>query len=78
MKKIGMIVPLSLGAAKKMDCIRNMLSENGLTLISSYEIRPAKLFDGGKKGADQRLNIFITMNTTGKVVLSTRVSSLSF
>lgn len=72
-KRIGMIVPLSLGAAKKMDCLRNLLLQNGLTLISSYEIRPAKLFDGGKKGADQRLNIFITMNCTEKVVMSTKV-----
>ena len=72
-KRIGMIVPLSLGAAKKMDCLRNLLLQNGLTLISSYEIRPAKLFDGGKKGADQRLNIFITMNCTEKVVMSTQV-----
>lgn len=68
-----MIVPLSLGAAKKMDCLRDLLALNGLTLISSFEIRPAKLFDGGKKGADQRLNIFITMNTNDNVVMSTQV-----
>lgn len=72
-KRIGMIVPLSFGSAKKMDCLRYLVAQNGLSLISNYEIRPAKLFDGGKKGADQRLNIFITMNTNEKIIMSTQV-----
>lgn len=72
-KRIGMIVPLSLGSAKKMDSLRRLLLHNGTTLISSFEIRPAKLFDGGKKGADQRLNIFITMSTSERNLLSTQV-----
>lgn len=70
-KHIGMIVPLSLGASKNMQPIRQMLCANKCLHMSSYEIRPAKLFDGGK-GADQRLNIFISsisnspcINTTG-------------
>ena len=72
-KRLGMIVPLSLGSAKNMDSLRKMLLNNGTTLVSSFEIRPAKLFDGGKKGADQRLNIFITFNTKDNLVLSTQV-----
>lgn len=57
-KRIGMIVPLSFGAAKNMAQLRNLFLDECL-YVSSYEIRPSKLFDGAK-GAEQRLNIFIS------------------
>lgn len=57
-KRFGMIVPLSLSSADNMSSVRDLLVENFLCYVSSYEIRPAKLFDGGG-GAEQRLNIFI-------------------
>ena len=66
-----MIVPLSFGSAKKMESIRRLFLQNTL-YISSYEIRPAKLFDGSK-GAEQRLNIFISHCSTNSIVKSTKV-----
>ena len=58
-QRIGMIVPLSLTAAKNMYSLRVLLTKQKYLSVSSYEIRPGKLFDGNK-GADQRLNIFIS------------------
>ena len=58
-QRIGMIVPLSLTAAKNMCSLRMLLTKQKYLSVSSYEIRPGKLFDGNK-GADQRLNIFIS------------------
>ena len=63
--RLGMIVPLSLSSAVKMDSIRQLLTDQKICWISSYEIRPAKLFDGGA-GAEQRLNIFITAASRSK------------
>ena len=72
-KRIGMIVPLSLSSSKGMSIIRDMLTDQTICCISTYEIRPAKLFDGGK-GAEQRLNIFIVGNKkNGNLLLSTNV-----
>lgn len=67
-KRIGMIVPLSFGAAKNMILLRNLFSD-ACIYVSSYEIRPSKLFDGAK-GAEQRLNIFIS-NEKGQSSLQT-------
>ncbi len=61
-QRIGMIVPLSFTAAKNMYSLRELMTKNKFLCISSYEIRPGKLFDGNK-GADQRLNIFISSNS---------------
>lgn len=58
LRHIGMIVPLSFTAAKNMSMLRKLYINEDRLYISSYEIRPSKLFDGGK-GADQRLNIVI-------------------
>ena len=71
-KRLGMIVPLSLTAAKNMFVLRKMLVENKYCSISSYEIRPGKLFDGAK-GAEQRLNIFISSNSNTSALYTTQV-----
>ena len=71
-KRVGMIVPLSLGAAKNMHSIRNLLTKNKFLCLSSFEIRPAKLFNGAK-GADQRLNIFISSNSDTPKLITTEV-----
>lgn len=70
--RIGMIVPLSFTAAKNMECVRSLLLKKNSLYVSSYEIRPGKLFDGGK-GADQRLNIFIAHNSKLPMVKTTEV-----
>ena len=69
---IGMIIPLSFTSAKNMLSIRNMFTEGNTIYVSSYEIRPGKLFDGGK-GADQRLNIIIAHQSDNKQVYTTEV-----
>lgn len=72
-KRIGMIVPLSFTAAKNMSTLRNLMTANKYLCISSFEIRPGKLFDGNK-GADQRLNIFISSNAgNNNVLITTKV-----
>lgn len=71
-KRMGMIIPLSFTAAKNMLSVRQMFSSNKNLYVSSYEIRPGKLFDGGK-GADQRLNIFITHASNSPEVVTTEV-----
>ena len=70
-KRFGMIVPLSFGAAKNMASLRNLFSEE-CCYVSSYEIRPSKLFDGAK-GAEQRLNIFISHYTDTPSIKTTNV-----
>ena len=70
--RIGMIVPLSLSASVNMHPLRNIITENACVYVSSYEIRPAKLFDGGK-GADQRLNIFIAHKDQVNKLFTTQV-----
>lgn len=69
-KRIGMIVPLSFTAAKNMLTLRNLMTANKYLCVSSFEIRPGKLFDGNK-GADQRLNIFISSKAYDKDILIT-------
>jgi len=61
-QRVSMIVPLSFTAAKNMETLRNIMVIGRYLCVSSYEIRPGKLFDGNK-GADQRLNIFISSKT---------------
>lgn len=70
--KIGMIIPLSFTAAKNMSSLRELLTSNKATFVSSFEIRPAKLFDGGK-GADQRLNIVISNGNCKEILYTTEV-----
>lgn len=70
--RIGMIIPLSFTSAKNMLSIRNMFTEDNTIYVSSYEIRPGKLFDGGT-GADQRLNIIIANISNVKNVYTTEV-----
>lgn len=71
-KRIGMIVPLSFSAAKNMLALRQLLSNSKCLYVSSYEIRPGKLFDGNA-GAEQRLNIIISYTSSHAKVLSTGV-----
>lgn len=71
-ERMGMIVPLSFTAAKNMLSLRNLFTNDKNLYVSSYEIRPAKLFDGGK-GAEQRLNIFILHKSNTSSVKTTSV-----
>ena len=71
-QRIGVIVPLSFGSAKKMQIIRRKLTQNKYLCLSSFEIRPAKLFDG-TKGAEQRLNIIISANSHKSDLWSTGI-----
>jgi len=71
-KRIGMIVPLSFTAAKNMLSLRRLYTNAKKLYVSSYEIRPAKLFDGGKD-AEQRLNIIISHKSCYPSVKSTEV-----
>lgn len=68
-KRIGMIVPLSLVSATNMESLRRLLEQNGNTYVSSYEIRPSKLFDG----VDQRLNIFLSYGSKDSKMYTTGV-----
>ncbi len=71
-QRMGMIIPLSFTAAKNMLSLRKMFTSSKDLYVSSYEIRPGKLFDGGK-GADQRLNIFIIHKSDSSKVKTTEV-----
>ena len=71
-QRIGMIVPLSLTAAKNMNTLRSLMTKDKYLTVSSYEIRPGKLFDGNK-GADQRLNIFISSASHKEELYTTKV-----
>lgn len=71
-KRIGMIVPLSFTAAKNMFELRKMLVEQKYCCVNSYEIRPGKLFDGAK-GAEQRLNIFISSSSDSPSLFTTKI-----
>jgi hypothetical protein len=51
----GMIIPLTSISNNNMKLLRDCLFTVGEVFLSSYEIRPSKLFDG----VDQRLTIFL-------------------
>jgi methylase of polypeptide subunit release factors len=61
----GMIIPHSSICTDRMSSFQKILGENGLWL-SSYDIRPSKLFDG----VDQRLLIFLTDFQSDEVLTS--------
>ena len=69
---VGFIVPLSFGSGKKNDSIRTMYQSNGNLYVSSYEIRPAKLFDG-TGGAEQRLNIVLKISSNNENIYTSQV-----
>jgi hypothetical protein len=71
-QRIGMIVPLSLTAAKNMNTLRSLMTKDKYLSVSSYEIRPGKLFDGNK-GADQRLNIIVSSTSHKEELYTTKV-----
>lgn len=72
-KRLGMIVPLSFTAAKNMKLLREIMTKEKYLCVSSYEIRPGKLFDGNK-GADQRLNIVISSKVkSDKILITSKV-----
>ena len=71
-RHIGMIVPLSFAAAKNMFGLRNQYSASSELYVSTFEIRPAKLFDGDS-GADQRLNIVLRHESGHPAVYTTGV-----
>ena len=53
----GMIVPHSAICTDRMDAVQRLLFERNTTWISTYDIRPGKLFTG----VDQRLAIYLTV-----------------
>ncbi len=69
-QRLGMIIPLSFTAAKNMVSLRHIMINGKYLCVSSYEIRPGKLFDGNK-GADQRLNIIISSKAKSSNILVT-------
>ncbi len=69
-KILGMIVPLSILCATNMNVVRELLSYDLNTYYSSYEIRPAKLFDG----VDQRLTIFLSFKSISPKIYSTKIN----
>ncbi|MBU4485922.1 MAG: Eco57I restriction-modification methylase domain-containing protein, partial [Candidatus Delongbacteria bacterium] len=58
--KYGFIIPLTSISNNNMSKLREVIKNNSSLLISSYEIRPGKLFDG----VDQRLSIIIGDNNS--------------
>ena len=65
---VGMIIPLSSICAKNMDKLRNIVCKYD-SWVSSFEIRPSKLFEG----VDQRVSILITNNLCNNQTLSTAI-----
>ena len=65
---VGMIIPLSSICAKNMEKLRKIICKNS-SWISSYEIRPSKLFEG----VDQRVSIIITRKDHKEIVRSTSI-----
>lgn len=66
---IGFIVPLTLASNNNMFELRKLITENGLSWFSHYEVRPAKLFEG----AEQRLTIFIMRKSSDVLLYSTSI-----
>lgn len=62
----GMIVPISYISTSDHKGVRNFVERDHLNCYSSYDIRPAHLFDG----AAQRLTIFINAPFTKTLILS--------
>ena len=65
---VGMIIPLSSICAKNMDKLRDIVLKYK-TWVSSFEIRPSKLFEG----VDQRVSIIITNRSKDTETLSTAI-----
>jgi len=66
---IGFIVPLTLASNNNMYELRKLVTNNGVSWFSHYEVRPAKLFEG----AEQRLTIFLMRNTPCNEIFSTSI-----
>lgn len=64
----GMIVPISYISTSDHKDVRNFVEKDHLNCYSSYDIRPAHLFDG----AAQRLTIFINAPFDKTVLMSER------
>ena len=66
--RTSMIVPHSAICTDRMDKVQEILNKN-VTWVSTYDIRPAKLFDG----VDQRLCVYVMlMKDPQQTVFSTR------
>ncbi|MCY1714482.1 Eco57I restriction-modification methylase domain-containing protein [Caproiciproducens galactitolivorans] len=63
----GMIIPHSAFCTDRMQTIMDLLEQNGLW-ISTYDIRPAKLFNG----VDQRLAIYLSSSIIKKDMFTTQ------
>ncbi len=66
--RTGMIIPHSALCTDRMNSVIELLTSSHNSWISSYDIRPAKLF----VGVDQRLAIYILENNTDSKTHSTR------
>lgn len=64
----GMIVPHSAFCTDRMSSLMTVLQQNTLLWVSSYDIRPAKLF----VGVDQRLAIYLQKANSISSVYSTK------
>lgn len=62
----GMIVPISFISTSDQKGVRNFVENNHRSFYSSYDIRPAHLFDG----AAQRLTIFINIPSNETLIYS--------
>ena len=60
--RTSMIVPHSAICTDRMAEVQTVLFNDNLTWVSSYDIRPSKLFDG----VDQRLCIYIALTANGR------------
>jgi len=66
--RLGMIVPHSAFCTDRMAPLQSLITEGATTWISTYDIRPCKLF----AGVDQRLAIFLRHASTEPRTYSTR------
>ncbi len=66
--RTGMIIPHSAFCTDRMAPIMSLFSKRGTSWVSTYDIRPAKLF----VGVDQRLAIYISSLSTSPQLFSTR------
>ncbi len=66
--RLGMIVPHSAFCTDRMAPLASLLTQRGRLWVSSYDIRPCKLF----AGVDQRLAIFLSASSPQRRTFSTR------
>ena len=67
--RTSMIVPHSAICTDRMDGLQTILFDDSVTWVSTYDIRPSKLFEG----VDQRLCIYVSLRrNSGQALFSSR------